>query len=365
MNPELAVENRQGQMGLNLPPLEGGLRDVFEKPVAVLGAVATLAGGIGASANALINPSKANGAITCPNLDAGHYPPYSLIDFGIAPSEEVDIRTFSNGLGKPGNNWMCTGNQQIAQMRFTVINYGKKETGPLKFKINLPPESKTRISEAKYNVSETMSCETNPQDTRINICSTSRSLQSMSNGVIDLKLNALSPSLAQELKLEAISTSPEPIVDNNSASQLYEVRGIDLSTPSNPNNSDDFQQNFKIQPFSFPYDKTKRCQKTQFWIFPRQEDVYRNPVFRGAYRPKINAKPRLIKQIMPKVFTISRSARFPLKVSVCKGDTSPTIAVQFGDTDHKLKTIERYKYTKNRIWAKIPKVKPINPTTAR
>lgn len=124
MNPELAIENRPGQMGLNLPPLEGGLRDVFEKPLAVLGAVATLAGGIGASANALINPSKADAAISCPNSNANKLPGFTSPDFSQPNVTGMEVQIVPRSLGDGTVDYTCAGESQSSIVTFDVQQNG-------------------------------------------------------------------------------------------------------------------------------------------------------------------------------------------------------------------------------------------------
>ncbi len=68
-NPEI-----KGQMGLELPQLDTNFREAFEKPMAILGTVASLAGGIAVGVNSLSHPEKANAGVEICTTPTGEAP---------------------------------------------------------------------------------------------------------------------------------------------------------------------------------------------------------------------------------------------------------------------------------------------------
>ena len=239
MNPELAIENRPGQMGLNLPPLEGGLRDVFEKPLAVLGAVATLAGGIGASANALINPSKADAAVSCPNPDAYKTPEFPLTVPSVSGGNDIKISAVVPGLGS-GTSYACVGQRSLATFNIEQLS---GSSGPMNVDIKSSSGVKLiKVLSSSNNFLE-LNCNADTVNTNLKHCLVS------GPGLVITEMDPLASTDSQSV---SISVDPSTINDMNPDNNASNVV-FDVSDPGIKNTANSY--------FSIKYGKSNRWHK--------------------------------------------------------------------------------------------------------
>ena len=119
-NPEI-----KGQMGLELPQLDTNFREAFEKPMAILGTVASLAGGIAVGVNSLSHPEKANAGVEICTTPTGEVP----VARNVKKFGAVDLMTYTPAL----SNRLCVGNE--TKVTTYIENIGTATAKSVRFSV--------------------------------------------------------------------------------------------------------------------------------------------------------------------------------------------------------------------------------------